>query len=120
LINKILPGAVKKINKGKMPFVMMVLIHSLTLSHSSHLSVSDFGWRTVILPPRRYFILLSDACITLQQENINNFLSGARAAGVPDTDLFMTVDLFEAKNMVQVVQVCASSVWHVVYVCVRF
>jgi hypothetical protein len=116
LINKILPGAVKKINKGKMPFVMMVLIHSLSLVAS----ISDFGWRTVILPPRRYFILLSDACITLQQENINNFLSGARAAGVPDTDLFMTVDLFEAKNMVQVVQVCASSVWHVVYVCVRF
>ena len=39
------------------------------------------------------------------QENINNFLAGCRTIGVPDTDLFMTVDLYEAKNMTQVVQV---------------
>jgi transgelin len=28
--------------------------------------------------------------------------------GVPETDLFMTVDLFEAKNMVQVIQTLHS------------
>eukprot|EP00276_Gloeochaete_wittrockiana_P014320 CAMPEP_0184351482 /NCGR_PEP_ID=MMETSP1089-20130417/43652_1 /TAXON_ID=38269 ORGANISM="Gloeochaete wittrockiana, Strain SAG46.84" /NCGR_SAMPLE_ID=MMETSP1089 /ASSEMBLY_ACC=CAM_ASM_000445 /LENGTH=193 /DNA_ID=CAMNT_0026684839 /DNA_START=70 /DNA_END=651 /DNA_ORIENTATION=- len=59
LANKILPGSVKKINRGRMPFVLM--------------------------------------------ENINSFLLAARQIGVPATDLFMTVDLFEAKNMNQVI-----------------
>jgi hypothetical protein len=36
-------------------------------------------------------------------ENINTFLSAAREIGVPQEDLFMTVDLFEEKNMNQVV-----------------
>jgi len=40
----------------------------------------------------------------VQMENINSFLVACKTLGVPDTDLFMTVDLFEAKNMVQVVQ----------------
>eukprot|EP00121_Abeoforma_whisleri_P006608 Awhi_evm1s6013 len=39
-----------------------------------------------------------------QMENINNFLSASTSAlGVPVTDLFQTVDLYENKNMVQVV-----------------
>ena len=60
LANKIKAGVVPRINKGKMPFVMM--------------------------------------------ENINNFLVACKVLGVPDTDLFMTVDLYEAKNMGQVIQ----------------
>lgn len=39
-----------------------------------------------------------------QMENINAFLMACKKIGVPDTDLFMTVDLYEAKNMGQVVQ----------------
>merc|ERR1711976_309343 len=60
LANKISPGIISKIQKGKMPFVQM--------------------------------------------ENINSFLMACKRIGVPDTDLFMTVDLFEAKNMSQVIQ----------------
>eukprot|EP01098_Paradermamoeba_levis_P012401 TRINITY_DN542_c0_g1_i4.p1 TRINITY_DN542_c0_g1~~TRINITY_DN542_c0_g1_i4.p1 ORF type:complete len:195 (-),score=68.50 TRINITY_DN542_c0_g1_i4:25-609(-) len=59
LINKIKPGSVKKINKGKLPFPLM--------------------------------------------ENIGAFLEGCRQCGVQSADLFQTVDLFEAKNMNQVV-----------------
>jgi len=40
----------------------------------------------------------------IQMENINAFLVACKHLGVPDTDLFMTVDLFEAKNMGQVIQ----------------
>ena len=36
-------------------------------------------------------------------ENINNFLSGAEKLGVPRADLFQTVDLYEKKNALQVV-----------------
>eukprot|EP00053_Salpingoeca_punica_P008004 m.72551 g.72551 ORF g.72551 m.72551 type:complete len:184 (+) comp14420_c1_seq17:53-604(+) len=36
-------------------------------------------------------------------ENIGNFLEGAAKLGVARTDLFQTVDLYEAKNMNQVV-----------------
>ena len=35
-------------------------------------------------------------------ENIGNFLKGAEAYGVAMTDLFQTVDLYEAKNMILV------------------
>ncbi|KAI7887501.1 hypothetical protein K492DRAFT_202657 [Lichtheimia hyalospora FSU 10163] len=38
-----------------------------------------------------------------QMENIAQFLSGAKELGVPPHDLFQTVDLFEKKNMTQVV-----------------
>ena len=40
----------------------------------------------------------------VQMENVNSFLVASKQLGVPDVDLFMTVDLFEAKNMVQVIQ----------------
>lgn len=36
-------------------------------------------------------------------ENINLFLKGADKIGVPKPDLFMTIDLFENKNFVQVI-----------------
>eukprot|EP01115_Flamella_aegyptia_P002545 TRINITY_DN136634_c0_g1_i1.p1 TRINITY_DN136634_c0_g1~~TRINITY_DN136634_c0_g1_i1.p1 ORF type:complete len:195 (-),score=56.52 TRINITY_DN136634_c0_g1_i1:169-732(-) len=39
----------------------------------------------------------------MMMENINNFLYAAKMYGVPDSDLFMTVDLYEAKNLGQVV-----------------
>jgi hypothetical protein len=43
-----------------------------------------------------------------QMENINNFLRFATAAGVASLSLFQTVDLFENKNMGQVV-LCLSA-----------
>ncbi|KAG1472041.1 hypothetical protein G6F56_001773 [Rhizopus delemar] len=36
-------------------------------------------------------------------ENISIFLKGAEALGVPKHDLFQTIDLFEKKNMTQVI-----------------
>eukprot|EP01119_Soliformovum_irregulare_P013730 TRINITY_DN3684_c0_g1_i1.p2 TRINITY_DN3684_c0_g1~~TRINITY_DN3684_c0_g1_i1.p2 ORF type:complete len:130 (-),score=44.36 TRINITY_DN3684_c0_g1_i1:99-488(-) len=39
----------------------------------------------------------------IQMENIGNYLDACKAAGIPVTDLFQTVDLFEAKNLNQVV-----------------
>lgn len=38
----------------------------------------------------------------LQMENISNFVRACRDLGVPSTDLFQTVDLFEGKDMYQV------------------
>eukprot|EP01102_Stenamoeba_stenopodia_P008013 TRINITY_DN2270_c0_g1_i1.p1 TRINITY_DN2270_c0_g1~~TRINITY_DN2270_c0_g1_i1.p1 ORF type:complete len:143 (+),score=45.37 TRINITY_DN2270_c0_g1_i1:107-535(+) len=58
LVNKIRPGVVKNIQKGKAPFIVM--------------------------------------------ENINAYLNACAALGLPATDLFQTVDLYEAKNMVAV------------------
>ena len=40
----------------------------------------------------------------MQMENINAFLAGCRSLGMQDQDMFMTVDLFEEKNIGQVVQ----------------
>ncbi|KAN0050352.1 hypothetical protein ACTA71_003471 [Dictyostelium dimigraforme] len=40
----------------------------------------------------------------IQMENINSFLNLCKKQGVATTDLFMTVDLFEAKNPNQVIQ----------------
>ena len=40
-------------------------------------------------------------------ENIGNFLEAAAAYGVPKTDLFQTVDLYEGEN---IPQVCVSMV----------
>ncbi|KAI8373208.1 calponin homology domain-containing protein [Radiomyces spectabilis] len=39
----------------------------------------------------------------IQMENIAKFLAGAEALGVPKHNLFQTVDLYEKKNMLQVV-----------------
>ncbi|RCI06740.1 hypothetical protein CU098_012568 [Rhizopus stolonifer] len=39
----------------------------------------------------------------IQMENISIFLKGAEALGVPKHDLFQTIDLFEKKNMTQVI-----------------
>ena len=38
-----------------------------------------------------------------QMENIGNYLSACTKLGVPAPDSFQTVDLFEGKNMVQVI-----------------
>ena len=39
-----------------------------------------------------------------QMENINSYTEACRRLGVPDSDLFVTVDLFEGKNMPAVVR----------------
>jgi transgelin len=44
----------------------------------------------------------------MQMENINAFLKACSAFGVPKHDLFMTVDLYEGKNMIQVVDTIYS------------
>ena len=36
------------------------------------------------------------------RENVSCFVTAARAYGVPDNELFQTVDLFEKKNIPQV------------------
>ena len=41
-------------------------------------------------------------------ENINKFQQAIRAYGVPDIDVFQTVDLYERRNIPQVTQsICA-------------
>eukprot|EP01100_Stratorugosa_tubuloviscum_P006334 TRINITY_DN273_c2_g1_i2.p1 TRINITY_DN273_c2_g1~~TRINITY_DN273_c2_g1_i2.p1 ORF type:complete len:233 (+),score=107.26 TRINITY_DN273_c2_g1_i2:220-918(+) len=40
----------------------------------------------------------------MQMENIKSYLDACRAMGVPDKDSFVTIDLFEAKDLVQVAQ----------------
>lgn len=49
-----------------------------------------------------------------QMENIEYFISKARYANVPDSDNFMTIDLFEDKNMKQVLT-CISSLSRSIY-----
>jgi len=44
----------------------------------------------------------------VQMENINAFLSAEKQLGVPTVDLFMTVDLFEEKNIGQVIRSLAT------------
>lgn len=39
----------------------------------------------------------------LQMENIELFLKGSNAYGVPDNSLFQTVDLYEGRNMAMVI-----------------
>jgi hypothetical protein len=44
----------------------------------------------------------------MQMENINHFLKAAQDIGVPKHDLFMSIDLYEGKNIPQVVQALYS------------
>lgn len=48
-----------------------------------------------------------------QMENINNFLAGCEKFGVPKADLFQTIDLYERKNPLQVVQAIFAFARHV-------
>lgn len=47
--------------------------------------------------------LLNRVLNFLQMENIELFLKGANAYGVPDNSLFQTVDLYEGRNMAMVI-----------------
>eukprot|EP01112_Ceratiomyxa_fruticulosa_P015185 TRINITY_DN4440_c0_g1_i1.p1 TRINITY_DN4440_c0_g1~~TRINITY_DN4440_c0_g1_i1.p1 ORF type:complete len:207 (-),score=54.71 TRINITY_DN4440_c0_g1_i1:205-825(-) len=44
----------------------------------------------------------------VQMENINAYLSACKTLGVPENDLFMTINLFEAKDMKSVLQNLAT------------
>jgi len=44
----------------------------------------------------------------VQMENINAFLNAEKVLGVPTADLFMTVDLYEEKNIGQVIRSLAT------------
>ncbi|KAL1925772.1 uncharacterized protein VTP21DRAFT_655 [Calcarisporiella thermophila] len=50
----------------------------------------------------------------VQMENIAAFLRGAEKLGMPKHDLFQTVDLYEGKNMVQVIDTIFSFSRHAV------
>ena len=46
-------------------------------------------------------------CFHFQQtENIFNFLQAAKKWGCTEQDLFQTIDLYEERNMNQVITVC--------------
>ncbi|KAK9475725.1 calponin homology domain-containing protein [Lipomyces japonicus] len=49
----------------------------------------------------------------VQMENISNFLNAASSIGLPQYDLFQTVDLYEAKDPAQVLQTLYSFSRHV-------
>lgn len=49
----------------------------------------------------------------IQMENISSFLQVAREMGIPQYELFQTVDLYEAKNPAQVLQTLYSFSRHV-------
>lgn len=81
VMNAMKPGSVKKINESKLAFKQVnqkktPIVRTRSLTCTIH-------------PP--------------QMENINNFLTAAQAYGVPVSDLFQTVDLYEDKNMNQVI-----------------
>jgi hypothetical protein len=80
LVNKIRPNTIRKINPPKSAFMMMVRL------------------------PRTAgaFALVLILCLSLK-ENIGSFLKSCQAFGINKVDQFMTVDLFEAKNMNQVI-----------------
>ena len=48
-------------------------------------------------------------CVSLQMENIGNFLQACEAYGVNKQDLFQTVDLYEAGNMNSVSLILTAS-----------
>jgi hypothetical protein len=80
LANAVKPGSVRKINNGRMPFMLMVRTHERERAFAHALS------------------------LTRTQENIGFFLDAVTASGIVPADKFQTVDLYEAKNMVQVVR----------------
>ena len=45
------------------------------------------------------FLFLHFVLFVCPQENIKNALSGMRALGMEDRDLFDTIDLYDGKNM---------------------
>lgn len=49
-----------------------------------------------------YLCLRHVVCMHIQMENIQMFLNFCENYGVPKTGLFQTVDLFEGRNMAQV------------------
>ena len=80
LLNAIKPGAVPKISKSNMPFPQV----------------------RPRVGRRRLSISLFRAPV-VQRENVKAFIDGARALGLADRDNFDTADLFDEKNMRQVV-----------------
>ena len=78
-MNRLVPGAIKKINESKMAFKMVNL---LTLK------------RVSLLPCAMSF--------PTQMENIGLFLDACCAYGLTKVDLFQTVDLYDGTNIPQV------------------
>lgn len=62
-----------------------------------------FFFKEVVLEKNNVLTFLLNVFDFLQMENIELFLKGANAYGVPDNSLFQTVDLYEGRNMAMVI-----------------
>ena len=94
-MNKISPGAVPKFKEKGMPFILMENIQSFLV----RLFVNEFltiYYNFSIILYRSYYSLVSDVLVLLL------FQKAAKTYGVPDTEVFQTPDLFEARNVPQV------------------
>ena len=90
-MNKISPGAVPKFKEKGMPFILMENIQSFLVK----LFLNEF--LTIYYNfYRSYYSLLPDVLLLL------SFQKAAKTYGVPDTEVFQTPDLFEARNVPQV------------------
>ena len=92
LMNKISPGAVPKFKEKGMPFILMENIQSFLV----RFFVNEFLTIWWLWYYRTYYSLLSDFLILWL------FQKAAKTYGVPDTEVFQTPDLFEARNVPQV------------------
>ena len=91
-MNKISPGAVPKFKEKGMPFILMENIQSFLV----RLFVNEFLTIYYNFSIKSYYSLLSDVLVLLL------FQKAAKTYGVPDTEVFQTPDLFEARNVPQV------------------
>jgi hypothetical protein len=71
----LVPGTIKKIGTLPQPFIMMVCIVG------------------------RVWLMFSFFHSGSLQENIESYIKACKSLGIPDFELFMTVDLYEARNM---------------------
>ena len=117
LLNAVAPNSCK-LQTSKMPFkqvcsllllllsLMLRYLFDVLLQSDTCFTTPDATWRLILLTPT---MLPSHSLLQpppppplLQMENINAFLQGAEKLGVPKSDLFQTVDLYERKNPLQV------------------
>ncbi|KAG0008499.1 hypothetical protein BGZ80_003367 [Entomortierella chlamydospora] len=89
LANRLRPGTIEQISKKDLPFVKKQNAND----RDQYELTDDFS----------EFSTLTYNTGFDQMENISNFLNAAKQLGVQSSDLFQTVDLYEGKDMTQVV-----------------